>query len=470
MKNKQRWKYLFILMTFVIGSVSYYVAGEDLSTSLYAAFTLYFVSPTSGAYNAGIEIARWMAAIVMTAAILHIIEGMWQSLRDYLSCVKSNIFKKGSIAVYCDTDIDYTFETGEKKLAVIYPGREYKNYVDTHIIMLDSDAENFEFYKKYKQQMKGTVYICIRETEYALIQKNTEIRYFDIYGSIARQLWKENIRLWERQGDKSYTITIYGENNLTSSVIYHALLLNLFALDQQISYHVIGGTTFEMRHGGVETCNRDTVEYHPDTEDVLRELLPQSDYVIVTEKLTIEKLQTFGVLCKNTVYYYAPEADITRTYLNMPNLKAFGQNTEIFTDKNVRQENLILAAKELNKNYDKNSAKSADELWTELDGFLRASNISAADYNAVMRDLLRSVTNATLEEQSARREELAELEHIRWWRFYLLNYWKYGEKKNIDKKIHTCLRPYEELSEDDKDKDRATVTMVWNGLFDEEKE
>ena len=84
-------------MTFVIGSVSYYIAGEDLSTSLYAAFTLYFVSPTSSAYNAGIEIARWMAAIVMTAAILHIIAGMWQSLRDYLSCVKSNIFKKGSI-------------------------------------------------------------------------------------------------------------------------------------------------------------------------------------------------------------------------------------------------------------------------------------------------------------------------------------------------------------------------------------
>ncbi len=152
MKNK-RWKYLFILMPFIIGSVSYYVAGEDL--------------------------------------------------KQYLSCVKSNIFNKGSIAVYCDADIDYTFETGEKKPAVIYPGREYKNYVDTHIIMLDSDAENFKFYEKYKQQMKGTVYICIRETEYALIQKNKEIRYFDIYGSIARQLWKENIRLWERQGDFS---------------------------------------------------------------------------------------------------------------------------------------------------------------------------------------------------------------------------------------------------------------------------
>ena len=65
---------------------------------------------------------------------------------------------------------------------------------------------------------------------------------------------------------------------------------------------------------------------------------------------------------------------------------------------------------------------------------------------------------------AATLEELAELEHLRWWRFHTLSGWQYGVpehgNRDAEKKYHTCLRPYEDLEPEEKEKDRAVVRRV----------
>ena len=56
-----------------------------------------------------------------------------------------------------------------------------------------------------------------------------------------------------------------------------------------------------------------------------------------------------------------------------------------------------------------------------------------------------------------------------WCRFYYLNYWTYGEpldgrNKDVDKRIHRCLCPYDRLTQEDKDKDRIVIKEVREGI------
>ena len=59
-------------------------------------------------------------------------------------------------------------------------------------------------------------------------------------------------------------------------------------------------------------------------------------------------------------------------------------------------------------------------------------------------------------------EEFAELEHIRWCRYHLLNGWKFGvpgngANKDMKRKIHKCICMYSELPEKEKEKDRQVI-------------
>ena len=54
-------------------------------------------------------------------------------------------------------------------------------------------------------------------------------------------------------------------------------------------------------------------------------------------------------------------------------------------------------------------------------------------------------------------EMLAEAEHDGWMDHLLKNGWHYGIIRNDEKKIHNCLKPYQLLPEEDKEKDRNSV-------------
>jgi RyR domain len=57
-------------------------------------------------------------------------------------------------------------------------------------------------------------------------------------------------------------------------------------------------------------------------------------------------------------------------------------------------------------------------------------------------------------------ERLAEAVHMVWMEGKLRDGWKYGTVTEKEKKIHSCLVPYEQLSEADKKSDRDIVLRI----------
>ncbi len=53
-------------------------------------------------------------------------------------------------------------------------------------------------------------------------------------------------------------------------------------------------------------------------------------------------------------------------------------------------------------------------------------------------------------------EKMAKNTHENWAKQRMEDGWKYGKKRNDEKKEHPCLIPYEELSEEEKEYDRIT--------------
>jgi hypothetical protein len=65
--------------------------------------------------------------------------------------------------------------------------------------------------------------------------------------------------------------------------------------------------------------------------------------------------------------------------------------------------------------------------------------------------------------QGVSMETLAELEHIRWCRYHYIHNWKYGPATDSSKRIHNCLIPFSELSEEEKAKDAEAIKSKMPG-------
>lgn len=452
---------LLVIVPLIIGTVGYTFAGAMISDALYSSFALYFTNPISDAYNIYIEIARWTAPLVTATTILYVIKDAWKSINWRISVFN----KKDSIAVYSDENCEISTE---KNIRVIYPGEKFKSYIDNHIILFSDDKKSLQFYKehfdeKYKDKK---VYIGIRDIESSFLQKddnetknqkNKNIYFFDINMAIARIFWK-NVALWNDKDKKTpqdYNIIIYGDNNLTRSITYTGLQLNLISLKQNINYYIITeNELLKLRYGKVKLMNNDKLIFCKKSDSNIWDIISNANLLIITENIQAELLQTIIVKAEEAdIHYYSPRETDFVSYISCERLKIFGRRTEIFTDDNIRKKKLIEKAEKLNEAYAKKHNSEDD--WESLPEFLKASNISASDFGEVLM-----VLNNKMDE-----DEMANLEHIRWCRFYFLNYYKYGipdNNKNKDdkKRIHKDLVYYNELSEEEKIKDKDGVRTI----------
>lgn len=122
-------------------------------------------------------------------------------------------------------------------------------------------------------------------------------------------------------------------------------------------------------------------------------------------------------------------------------------------DEEARRIHELYVAGELNKGRQLGET-SALVPWEELPDGMRQSNRSQADHVAIKRRTLAiSATPVTI-------EALAEAEHRRWMAERIVAGWRYAAKREDRKRLHPSIRPYGDLSEAEKDKDRNTVKAV----------
>lgn len=452
---------LLVIVPLIIGTLGYTFAGAMISDALYSSFALYFTNPISDAYNIYIEIARWTAPLVTATTILYIIKDVWKSINWRISVFN----KRDSIAVYSDENCEIS---AEKNIRVIYPGEKFKSYIDNHIILFSDDKKSLQFYKEHldERHKDKKVYIGIRDIESSFLQKddnetknqkNKNVYFFDINMAISRIFWK-NVALWNDKDKKipqDYNIIIYGDNNLTRSIIYTGLQLNLMSLKQNINYYIITeNELLKLRYGEVQLMNNDKLIFCKKSDSNIWDIISNANLLIITEDIQAELLQTIIIKAEEAdIHYYSPKETDFVSYISCERLKIFGRRTEIFTDDNIRKKKLIEKAEKLNEAYAKKYNSEDD--WESLPEFLKASNISASDFGEVLM-----VLNNKMDE-----DEMANLEHIRWCRFHFLNYYKYGipdNNKNKDdkKRIHKELVDYNELSEEEKIKDKDGVRTI----------
>jgi hypothetical protein len=110
--------------------------------------------------------------------------------------------------------------------------------------------------------------------------------------------------------------------------------------------------------------------------------------------------------------------------------------------------------------------ENGEREWRKLNSFLRYSNLYAAEYHVLRLQMMRAWGYGVQDELTPEHMEiLAELDHIRWSRYHYINNWRYGipangRAKDPDQRIHTCVIPYEELPEPEKEKDRENIRVL----------
>ena len=97
---------------------------------------------------------------------------------------------------------------------------------------------------------------------------------------------------------------------------------------------------------------------------------------------------------------------------------------------------------------------SALVAWEDLPESLRQANRAQADHIPVKQRALA----VSRSEQMI--ESLAEAEHRRWMAEKILAGWRHAEQRDNPRKLHPSLKPYSQLSEPEKQKDRDTVQSV----------
>ena len=92
--------------------------------------------------------------------------------------------------------------------------------------------------------------------------------------------------------------------------------------------------------------------------------------------------------------------------------------------------------------------------WEELPEGLRQANRAQADHIPIKRRTL------TISDSAATIEALTVAEHRRWMAEKIVANWRHAPQRDDARRLHPSIRPYNELSEAEKQKDRNTVAAA----------
>lgn len=343
-------------------------------------------------------------------------------------------------------------------------------------ILLDEEVNNFNFYDRHREALKDhDVFIRCRPLKtHSIVSKN--LHPFCPEEMAARLFWKKRYmyNISDRCGHQMQ-IVFLGFGELGEEVLHYALLSNIFSPAQRIEYHIFGnGDTFSAIHTELASIS-DPVIFHQEAWYTQLALLEQAHALLVLEQEDQLALLESLLLAttRSGIDVFAADRTIVELFAVQNRLELFYWIQEVQKPEYILNDMLIKQAKRIHLRYASiydgvpENDENMEREWQKLDdAFLRYSNISAADYHEVRLKIFASMGQPTNGQklQPELLELLAELEHIRWCRYYYLNNWKFGipengTRKDPQKRIHANLLIFENLSDAEREKDRESVLI-----------
>ena len=262
-----------------------------------------------------------------------------------------------------------------------------------------------------------------------------------------------------KKGDK---IAIIGSGDLFDEIMKKALLMNIFAPDQGIEYHLWNPSErFMTAHpelDNIAASAKDKIVYHGGDFIKDHEMMRSMNRLIFcgAEKDNItDALKLIAIMPLKAVYIYGKnKKGIERLFRSCETtIINFGAAEDTLTFDNVVREKQTETAKQISEHY---RIKYGGDTWEYLDVFKRESSLSAAEYFPVIQ---------MLNKKGLSIEELSELEHIRWCRFFWINNWHYNKVRDNSKRLHNCLVPYADLTDAEKAMDTENVELALSKEF-----
>ncbi len=457
---------IVFVIPFVLGVIGYRIEEILWGDSLYNSISLYVLSMKGDCMNPLIQISRFWAPAMTASGLIMAIKSVFGRIKEKLACMHSD-----STVVYSDGQAGALLLSSLKH-GVASDGKLHKS-ADAHVIMFENDIDNVNFYQTNKTFFETKkVYMRLEKMDSYLL-KESKVKVFNTNEIIARKYWKDRNLLPYLQGrEMSIDIAIIGFGSLGQRILQCGLLNNIYSNQQRITYHIFGDSQiYQQVYKKFPMMNQDQVCFYGEDWRSEFKVFSQMERVILTEEPDLELVQYLLYACKNTKIDYFSKGNIVLEDLyKTDQLCGFGKAEQVYTEENIKTNSLYLAAMELNYKYaclyggnqSDDKERAMQQEWDKLDGFTKGSNIASADHHHIR---VMVMEKCAAEGQPLTQEELAEGEHIRWSRFHYLNHWTYGvpengKNKDPKNKIHVCLVPYDELSEEEKQKDVEAVELL----------
>lgn len=474
MKRKwTRWLPVLVVVPFIFGTIGYTQAGFSLKDAMYDSVSLYVIQQNADSTNIYTEISRWTAALVTTAAVLTLLK-------------KASIFIYNRfMSLWPDSTVLYGDEERCKELSGrtkhCFYSEELISKAKNQVIMFEHDYDNLEFYQSHREQLKDRqIYLCLRDLDLSFLRTSgsANLHVFNPDQIMARALWKQTAIHEVLKAGMERNIGVVGFDSLGQQVLNYALLQNIFYKEQKYTYHVYGDSRFyQLNKPHFTTMNDDDVVFHQGelTEELAK--TEDLDLIICVEKVEFDLLEALWIRYPKAQIYCQYSTDLKLAEIMKDDrIHFYGNADDVYTLENIITESLYAGGILLNYNYNHNGHeiigtknllsnpsawKQARAEWATLDEFTKGSNLASADYLEIVQSLKQDAHYKMMSEDE-RDWELAELEHVLWCRYHILSHWNYGipaDGKNKDAvlRIHKCIVPFDELSQEDKEKDLQVI-------------
>ena len=462
-------KCLLFVLPFLMGTVGFIIQGDTSpQDALFLTLTMYVMNYGDTPGNILVELARWLAPLATASGVIMAVSYVKDSISNYF------LYRSGkSVAVYGSGADGSIILSQLGKYGI--DGKDRFVNAQRYILAYDEN-ENIKFYYNNKNKLNGKRVYLKCDTIRSQMTIDDEITLYSIEEIAARLFWKRSCiyKLSESKAHK-LDIVMIGFGRLGEELLYHGLLNNIFSPRQEITYHIFGDCEdFLAVHTELGEIG-DKVIMHGEKWYDGRELIEKADMVLLVEQSgQIQLINEINILLPNkeiTVFLAEPFFEgILSGYdhLTLTDWRSAANHIDYIMD-----DKLMRLAKLINLKYASIYSEvefNNDDLetqWRMLDTFTKYSNISAADYHEIRLQMMKNMGLSEKYEDipEDKIEYLANLEHLRWCRYHILNNWRYGvpengKRKDAAARVHMDLIAYDELSSEEKEKDRSNIRLL----------